>query len=607
MIRTVLSFCSVLFLGTVGLLGVSIYHNLSMAQWNLPGRNPVAMEWALPRIDVVVEYNDYSIAEETVEVAPPPPSAAVIVEEIAVEEEMEEDEHLSPHVAEVEETVHGDDVSGRELVEHYGFPTPDETAIRTIDLKNYVDDIRLEETLASFNRQKSLNQLADTVSTEQSSPKEPPSSSSQEMIFIDYSKKKKTPVPQKKPPKLAVVKKVEPKRPDPVTTPPLLALASKFVKEREASLFERNLRAYSAVDGQELDFQFIPDYDDKEILSSDDGVLRLFADKKLGDGLLRGRIVSPGHIKTVVNLPLAKDSGADFSIPLLDEQVFEEYRQKGGEEHGGFLLIWLSKNVDDVAIDSDYSFRILLDEEFREVSQEDGYSYVLFMNTHPGVSTLSYLLEDGQVAEKPVHIAADEILYDFASLEKATHKTFELYQKNLFSGRGQELDIAESSIRHFSADTSPVKKGLNAYEMKNPPRPEGARNYLKLGHLDGTLYVGHEGQQRLEVPGQDFIENIMDGFGMEELLDSCLIQLNFSRPLVDFQGGFDGGHNSDDFDFIYLNSDGTFEELPSLRTEKAFIRGVYPGVLSGRIEYSDGSWELFKSFCSPGSYLVEQL
>ena len=588
-----------------------------MAQLKIPKGNPVAIDWDLPRIDLVVEYNDYSVMQDVVEVPVPPP----VIEEIVAEEEVEEEEYFSPYLVEIEKVALGDDLNGKELVQHYGFPIPDGNTIRTIDLKNYVDSFRLEEALVAFDRQKSLAPSSDIVSTEQSSPKA--FSSSQEMIFIDYSKKRKTlvpekseplapPVPPKRPlqelPKLAVVQKVEPQKPEPVVVPPLLALASNFVKSKEPFMFERNLKAYSAVDGQNLEFQFIPDYDDREILSSDEnGVLRIFAGKKLGDGLLRGRIVSPGHIRTVVNLPLSKDSESEFSIPLIDEQLFEEYRQKRDEDYGGFLLVWLPKKVEDVAIDSDYSFRILLDEEFREVSQEDGYSYILFMNIHPGVSTLSYLLDDGQVSDRPIHIAADEVLYSFTSLLKSNYQTFELYQKNLFSGHGQELDIAESAIGYFSGDAVPVKKGLNAYEMKFPPRSEGVRDYLKLEHLDGTLYVGYKGQPQLEIPGQDFVESIMDGFGMEELEDSCLIQLNFSRSIVDFRSSLDGNHNSDDFDFIYLNSDGTFEERPSLKTKKAFIRGVFPGVLSGRIEYSDGSWEFLKSFCSPGSYLVEQL
>ena len=620
MLRAILSFCSIFFLGTLGVLFGSVYYNFSMAQLEIPTGRPIKVDWKLPRVAVVLEYNERSVAEDF---APDPePVALARIEEEEEEEHIEEFYH-EPDILEMGKVAAGDDISSDELVGHYGFPALGLEEIAAFSLKNYIDSIHLDKMLASFDEKNSLKEgkTRDLVSMGKSSNKK--NDNSNEMIFIDYSKPTERKVPPKPEPVALLAKAAPPflpKSPMSISIgsgekpkasgfssmPPLLSLAHNFVKDK---FFRRTLRARSTAEGKYLDFQFIPDYDDKgEAFSSDEkGVVEIFPGKRLESGVLRGRLVSPGHIRTVVNLPIEERKEVDFDIPLIDEGTFEQYGDSDTNFDGGFLLVWISKKAEDVDIDSEYSLRIFLDEEFREVSHEDEYSYVLFMGIQPRITNLSYLLENGEVAEKPVHISANEILYDFSSIGEAGYETFELYQKNLFSGKRVELPLGEREISYFNRDISPTRKGLNYYDIKRPALPAGSRNYLKLEHLDGTLYVGYKKEHRLEIPGQDFIENIMDGFGIDDLSNSCLIQLNFSDPIIHFGAGLDSFQWHDGIDLVYLNSDGTFEEMPSLKTEKAFILGESAGVLAGAAEYSDGRREFFKSFCSPGSYLIEQL
>ena len=441
MLRATLSFCSILFLGAFGTLLFSVYCNFSMAQLELPGGKPIKVNWKFPRIDIVVEYNDYSVAEDF---SPKPTAAPSPAVQTEGKKRGEEVYHRNPDILDVESAVVGDDVNGSELIRHYGFPSPDMEEFGAFDLKKYIDHIDLNGMLASFDEKKSSGKgvvprgrREDLVSTAKSASKKN-APSSKEMIFIGYPGKRgaapkpegnaSRPPPRPQRPPLTVAKvareKSKKNRFDPSS--PLLALASDFVKNK---FFPRTLRAHSAADRKSLDFQFVPDHDDRKIFSSnEEGAVEIFPEKRLVGGILRGRILSPGHVRTVVNLPISGREGSDFDIPLIDEGTFGEYR----DVHGGFLLAWISKKVEDVDVDNDYSFRLFLDEEFREVSQEDGYSYILFMGIRPGVTTLSYLLEDGLIAEKPVHVSADEILYDFSPIEEARHETFELYQKKSF-------------------------------------------------------------------------------------------------------------------------------------------------------------------------------
>ena len=604
MLRTILSFCSILFLGTTGIFLVSVHSNLSMAQWDISGGKPIEINWSIPRLGIVVEYNEHSAGEDVSEASPSP--APVVVEEVEPG-----DIYRNPDIVGIEKAVVGDDINGGELIDHYGFPTPNIEHIRAIDLKNYVDGLHLERILAELDRERLLQQEEG-----QKDSGEKRSSYPKEMVFIDYSKKQQAPPKpgekiKKKPMVPVLLSKVKPTKKSErgssspsLSFSPFLALAGDLARSKS---FRRTLRVNSAVGGHTLDFQFIPDHDKEKIFYSDEkNTVTLFPGKGPGEGILRGRLVSPNHIRTVVNLPVSGKEEEHFDIPLVDEETLERYRERDGDPYGGFLLVRLSKKVEDVDVDNDYSFRIFLDEEFREVSQEDGYSYMLFMGIHPGVTILSYLLGDGKIAEKPIHISADELLYDFSVVERAHYETFELFQKNLFSSERRELVLGEKDIHYFNRDISPTKKGLNYYDIKRPPVPEGARNYLRLGHLEGTLYVGYGANRQLEIPDQDFIENIIEGFDVDDFSGVCLVQLNFSEAVLHLGLNLNTARDSDDFDLIYLNRDGTFEEKPSLKTEKVFILGESPGVFSGGIEYADGRQSFFKSFCSLGSYLIEQ-
>ena len=60
-------------------------------------------------------------------------------------------------------------------------------------------------------------------------------------------------------------------------------------------------------------------------------------------------------------------------------------------------------------------------------------------------------------------------------------------------------------------------------------------------------------------------------------------------------------------EYFYLDNDGIFNEELTPFTLKAFFIGQEEGVYSFKIKYIDNTVETFQSFCSEGSYLVEQL
>ena len=57
----------------------------------------------------------------------------------------------------------------------------------------------------------------------------------------------------------------------------------------------------------------------------------------------------------------------------------------------------------------------------------------------------------------------------------------------------------------------------------------------------------------------------------------------------------------------FLDVDGNFSKDNSELAEKVFVSGDMEGVFNARLDYTDGSTEFLKTFCSEGSYIIEQL
>jgi len=56
-----------------------------------------------------------------------------------------------------------------------------------------------------------------------------------------------------------------------------------------------------------------------------------------------------------------------------------------------------------------------------------------------------------------------------------------------------------------------------------------------------------------------------------------------------------------------MDRDGVFSSDNVELAEKIFLAGDQEGLISARLEYSDGSIEFLKTYCSEGTYLIEQL
>jgi hypothetical protein len=86
-----------------------------------------------------------------------------------------------------------------------------------------------------------------------------------------------------------------------------------------------------------------------------------------------------------------------------------------------------------------------------------------------------------------------------------------------------------------------------------------------------------------------------------------MVQINLSKELVQIRAN---GKNKSGEMFVetsFLDTDGNFSRENSEMAEKIFVSGDMEGILNIRLDYADGSTDFLKTFCSEGSYLVEQI
>ena len=566
---------SLLLISLGSILIISIYpltyNNLSWAKIELPEVETVAIDVPLPDFNVTVEYNEQSVYKEAkTKTENNAPLGSVPLTELPPPEE---------------EPIEGS-INGNELVEHYGITPPPLDKLGSENLTNF-EHIGLEELLD--NLQARYAQGEDPIVLSMSATAKDPPAPEKDNLSPTLRQ--------------AIDREMQQRSTSQTKHDPSLPPGNKFPIA---------LRAYSPrLDGQDISFQFIPHYNRSEIFSSDqDGIVSIQT-KKTRQGLLRGSIVAEGKMPTNIDIPLKK-SGGNFEVPLMDITILNFFANSSSEddENSGFLLVAIGDNVEDADLSCHYSSRIFLDQAFREVTKEQDYAYILFINTELGNETLFYRLQDGSVTRKIVHLSDEEIFYDFGHIASSRYEQIELYKRNLFSTKSAPLTLTRGEVAHFGEKLDISSKGLNRYEFKRPPFVEGDRNYIQISGLesDSTLYVGYRGQEKkLEIPGRDFIEHILEGFDLIQLDNDCVIQLNFPVFPTNAVIRLNDAQMEANMSVVYLNDDGTFSESPSVNTTKAFLWGEGMGIFSGKIEYSDDTTSFFNSFCSPGTYLVEEL
>lgn len=354
-------------------------------------------------------------------------------------------------------------------------------------------------------------------------------------------------------------------------------------------------------------FEFVPDFERAQRISDGNtGDLKIsYPISDDNASIITGVIQAQGLIPTRVELNLANQKQV---IPLLNEGDIQKFLEKK-QMHviGNIIMAELSDNIRDVEIDSNYQAKIFLDKKFSIQEDVNKAQYVMFLGTQVGNTLIKYLLENSQTASKIIYVGDGEMYFDSSDFESSKREMYSFMTRSLLGKSVKELSINEDLISVLGTSAKSKKRTINTYELKLPEMIRGERNYLEFKHHGYSLFVGTKGFNEIEVPGNDFIAKVMEINGLANIGERCMVQVNLSKELRHFEVS---GKNKQGEMFVettYLDQDGNFSVDSSEWAEKVFISGDMEGMFNAKIEYADGSVHFLKTFCSQGSYIVEQL
>ena len=368
--------------------------------------------------------------------------------------------------------------------------------------------------------------------------------------------------------------------------------------------FEVNLNTHKIQ--QATGFEFVPDYERSERVSDQvGGEVEINSVISNDQAIMTGVVQSKGFIPTRIELNLLNRVQ---EIPLFNEVGTQKFLEKKKIMIiGNIIVVALSDDIVDIDLDTMYQTKLFFDKNFRMVDDISDANYVMMAGIVPGNQLLKYSLKNKEIASKIIYVGDGEIYYDEPSFVNKGREIYTLNTRSLLGKKVKELNISTDDVKMFGSMTSTKKKSINSYELKLPVAVNNNRNYLEFKHLGYPLYVGIGSKNELEIPGRDFISKVLNTFDLNQLGERCMLQINLSKDIRSIL--INGKNKSGEMfvESVYLDNEGEFSTNSPEMAEKVFVTGDQEGILSARLDYSDGTTDYLKSFCTQGSYLVEQL
>ena len=354
-------------------------------------------------------------------------------------------------------------------------------------------------------------------------------------------------------------------------------------------------------------FEFVPDYNRSERVSDQSGGEIAFGYSLAGEMNTQTGVVSAqGMIPTRVELNLGLKNGID--VPLISDEGIQKFLQKKAISiEGNLVLLALNSQIIDTEIDSPNAERFYFDQNFKSMNAINGASFVLYAGVRSGNMLVRYLLNNKESAQKIIYVGDGEMYFEDASFIAAQRETYSFTTRTLLGQKKKELVIDENLISFVNTKNTSKKKALNAYEIRTPNLVSGMRKYLNFKHLSENILVGTWNEKEIEIPSNDFIARILEKNQINSLKERCVVQINLSKDLSEVHAN--GKNNAGEMyvETSYLDKDGNFSADNLEMAEKTFILGDLEGQFNIKLDYKDGSTEFLKTFCTQGTYLVEQL
>ena len=325
-------------------------------------------------------------------------------------------------------------------------------------------------------------------------------------------------------------------------------------------------------------------------------------------------ILKRGYAPTNTDLIL-EEGVSEVSIPMVSEKVFNNLLapfESGGKV--GVVLIELDEKTESASLDVSYSKIIKLNENMMPVDGDE-YSYLMYVGVKVGNALLSYKDLNGEIVSKIVHVHEHELTFDSNFFEDVEDETVTFNEENLLSREKGPLIISSSQVHHFAKNKNILKKNNHTFLTNFNKTTLGGRKYLELTHLAESVFLGFKDTKKLEVPSENFMRYVLSSINTSNITNRCLIQVNLNKIAASVEVGTESVDGNFESKVQIIDSDGKFYDSLSTKSEKIIVSGEPNGIeddgmdskINFKITYRDNSVHYLSSYCSPNTYLVEQL
>lgn len=324
-------------------------------------------------------------------------------------------------------------------------------------------------------------------------------------------------------------------------------------------------------------------------------------------------ILKRGFVPTNTDLIVEEGAGS-VSIPVLTEELMNELMEPH-ESMGsvGALMVELADETEKVTIDVPFGKVITLDGDMHETSSED-FRYQLFVGVKAGNALITYV-HGNEITNKIIHVHEREMTYESNFFEQKNLGQISLWQEDLLSREKSPLITASENVKVFAKNVQGEKLNQNTYRIDFGKALLGGRNYLELTHEKESVFIGTKSESKIVVPSENFMRHILGSLPESKLGNRCVIQVNVKNKISEVLVGAESVDLSLMTNVQFLDADGRFYDSASEKTRKVIVFGENQGSdqqeLSGKVNvkitYLDGTVDYLGSYCSPNTYLVEQL
>ncbi|MBY0516081.1 MAG: hypothetical protein K2P81_04185 [Bacteriovoracaceae bacterium] len=334
------------------------------------------------------------------------------------------------------------------------------------------------------------------------------------------------------------------------------------------------------------------------------------------DGSVNSRsfqLLHKDHATTHVDVPMI-DGQINLEIPAIEREYLSTFYVQPKRVPLGYVIVELDEETENLTLDGQPYVVNKLNAEFKKTKGED-YRYLLLAGVEVGNRLMTVTKLDGQKSVRIIHVHEEEVTFDANLFGSRGDLVLKLSEEDTLSREKRDLVISGEDVEMTFSGVKASKKAPSTYRLKSGQLLLGARHYITLKHQREEIFLGVDSSTEAVIPSEAFIGEVIRKFGIQGNSQACVVQVNLAKPAKSYEVLAESHAQSHVSYGLVLDKDGQFYESMGEKSRRLLIMSENQGgdkasqnaKLNIRLNYIDGTSKSFSSFCSPNSYLVEQL